>query len=1048
MSGNDAHSYASPPETDNRRAVNVRIRAAMRETVQALMRLGSHERWPRNRLPQVHKALIKAERSLPEGERLFSSKSDLGRLNPGTLTGWGKLIGFPDRSVSKYLQPKFHPKFTVQSHHIKRLHLILRELKIFTYEGAEHPAFYKTPDSWSRFLTEALHAIRARSDQRSKETHDRSFDNAENDFPGVPREQRSEDLAQQIPTADPLDALILDDPRIAGKHQRYAVNLVQGLWANVEIDRFRERTTDMEFLGRFLSPEKSEKLLPDFRWALVTGAAGDGKTRLALEFFKKAEMLQFRFGFLSFSNLKNFHSRVWRPSRPTFIVVDYAAEEPNLVADLLKGLAARTYDPGFEFPVRVLLLERDAASNWLKKLMSPDTAGNSIRALCYRATEDQLEYRLTTLSLEALLKIMRDRVADNGVGDVLLLETLLRVDPHWRAIGEDWQLLPRPLFAAATAQAIAELLKDGDEALDVVRKLEKEDVLSRLIDRERIHFWGDALATDHLLEKRRLGLHENLLLISTMTLDLPRRELEKIGQEVLKYLPDQDSFDEDRLRRMSGADVRSAIKRLEPDVVGEYFVLKRLDELNEHERQALINAGLTLGGSRSSIFLIRCATDFAELWRKLDFLQPSTSGPASIAFVKAAAHLPTILDESRSDDVSAVIKAVLSLADKTNDPSLAEHIALALYNYGVRLGETRPEAAIGCYDELIVRYGASNEPILREHIATALLNKGVLLGALGHHHEALAVYDDLLNQFADATHPSICDCFHRSIINKGHALIAIGQAQEAISMFDQFIRLYGDSTERNQRERTIMALTNKASALGNMLHKVEEASNMFDDLIDRFGAASEPEFQRHLAVALLSKARIFAAHGQQPEAIATWTELASRYSSTNDVEVRMFVAQGLLSKAKVFLSLNRKLEALTELNCVIEILGASTDSEPQHMSSTATAIIGTKGSYGLVARALGDKGAVLGMLERHGEAIDCLNQVVDRYRNSEEIELRTLVAHSLVNKGVALCKLGQEDHAINIFDEVIIRYGACKESGLLTEVSRAQALKQRFSPQD
>ena len=46
----------------------------------------------------------------------------------------------------------------------------------------------------------------------------------------------------------------------------------------------------------------------------------------------------------------------------------------------------------------------------------------------------------------------------------------------------------------------------------------------------------------------------------------------------VKELPTYEKLDDGRFERMSGSDARLAFKRLEPDLLGEYFVLTSLLE--------------------------------------------------------------------------------------------------------------------------------------------------------------------------------------------------------------------------------------------------------------------------------------------------------------------------------------------------------------------------------------------------------------------------------------------------------------------------------------
>jgi hypothetical protein len=162
---------------------------------------------------------------------------------------------------------------------------------------------------------------------------------------------------------------ILDDPRALGRSLRHRERSAESLVAMVARDAFRERETDLDFLERFLGDPTATGRLHQFRWALLTGPAGEGKTRLGMHFLGLAEDRMFRVGFLPQTELKKLDPRRWQPRWATLLVIDYPAQSPTAVADLLSGFAktACQGDQGFDFPVRVLLLERESSGEWFKK---------------------------------------------------------------------------------------------------------------------------------------------------------------------------------------------------------------------------------------------------------------------------------------------------------------------------------------------------------------------------------------------------------------------------------------------------------------------------------------------------------------------------------------------------------------------------------------------------------------------------------------------------------------------------------------------------------
>jgi tetratricopeptide (TPR) repeat protein len=807
-------------------------------------------------------------------------------MKPDKAVTYERLFGFGD-NARKYLSR--HPTRSVTKRHLEKISATLKELNI--YPDAPQ---YHVRSSWLPFL-------------------------------------------------DRTRNVLLDDPRVEGRLLSATARFAESLQAKIQRDDFYGRTADLEFLNRFLACDVAREHSQQFRWTLITGPAGAGKTRLAIQFLQSAETQGFRAGFIESINLRSFDAQAWQPSQPTVMVIDYAAQSPNAVAEVLKGFAARAYETGVEYPVRLLLLEREALGEWFKTIAPMDSTGTVVRSFCYRENESRWDYPLAPLSSEELLAIMRGRLPGGGreLSDESLLDTLWRIDPP--SSRDDRQSGPRPLFAAATALKIADMMQNGDDTTAVTSKLEsvnpqRKDVFKWLIERERTHFWIDGSAPDHSAERQRLRIHENLLAISTMALDMPREKYDdECPHASREYLPNSETLDEDRFRRMAGGDPLITLRRLEPDILGEFFVLDRLSQLPVRERQSLIDAGLTLGGVESAAFLVRCAIDFPEEWRDLGFLKPSIPGPATIAFAHAAVGWTYYLGRDRFEDVAAAISVVKELVDKYADPLLRELLACTLVNQGIRLGELeRHDEAIAVYDGVVSRYGTAIEPALREQVAVALLNKGVALGELGRGDEELAVYDDIVSRYGTVSERALREEVAKALLNMGIALGKLGRAGEVLAVYDDIVSRYGTASEPTMRERVAKALVNKGGRLG-ALERHDEAIVVYDDIVSRYGAADEPALREQVAQALFNKGVRLGALDRHDEAIAVYDGVVSRYGTASEPALRELVAKALFNKGGTLGVLGRNDDAIGVYDGIVSRYGAA--SEPALRGLVADALV-------------------------------------------------------------------------------------------------------------
>ena len=210
------------------------------------------------------------------------------------------------------------------------------------------------------------------------------------------------------------------------------------LLARAERDTFQERKDDLDFLDRFLGDPTARGSLHRFRWALVTGPGGEGKTRLALEFLGVAEARLFRAGFLPLSELRKLDPFRWRPRWASLLVVDYPAQSPQAAADLLSNFAERASDTDseFEFPVRVLLLEREAKGVWFETILPPDSRGALVREFCFSGGP----YQLGSLSRDSLVAIMQGRLSGiPNLDGAVLYQLLLQVDTNCHQEDGGWR---------------------------------------------------------------------------------------------------------------------------------------------------------------------------------------------------------------------------------------------------------------------------------------------------------------------------------------------------------------------------------------------------------------------------------------------------------------------------------------------------------------------------------------------------------------------------------------------------------------------------------
>ena len=147
---------------------------------------------------------------------------------------------------------------------------------------------------------------------------------------------------------------------------------------------------------------------------------------------------------------------------------------------------------------------------------------------------------------------------------------------------------------------------------------------------------------------------------------------------------------------------------------------------------------------------------------------------------------------------------------------------------------------------------------------------------------------------------------------------------------------------------------------------------------------------------------------------------AQRHGAT-DTSSEVMAARSLFDDAVALWNQNRTEDALAALEELVDRFG----------ESEAPALLQ------VVAIALVAKGVTLGELNRPEEALSACDEVVGRFGESETPALLQVVAIALVNKGGVLGGLNRPEEALSACDEVLSRFGESETPALLEGVAKA-----------
>ena len=364
-----------------------------------------------------------------------------------------------------------------------------------------------------------------------------------------------------------------------------------------------------------------------FRWWLLYGSAGMGKSRTALEFCQKLKATEgaapiggnftkkWEAGFVDLDKTSFEVWKKWQPRQATFLVLDHVNKEhikSSIEDDKADNDSRQQYDIAkiidiltkrsnpaenqggserlkpFRHRVRLLLLEREYQEEHGKEREELGWYKNLERDSCYKAPAE-----LTTVGGEALVSIAKDALrkipgADSAGLPDDFIEKLTAIDRE-----------KRPLFA----MLLACYLVEKQHAKGDIAKVEPYDVLDYAISVEFQHIWNPAGVKGALLDA---------LAKSTLTGGAA-------GDCALDEKQQKIVWNSGLINRLAGSgESKFRFLPVRPDLLGEYFILTGagresdapLQRIEDSRMQALIDEAWRDFPYDTAMFFDKCGRDF------------------------------------------------------------------------------------------------------------------------------------------------------------------------------------------------------------------------------------------------------------------------------------------------------------------------------------------------------------------------------------------------------------------------------------------------------
>jgi len=286
--------------------------------------------------------------------------------------------------------------------------------------------------------------------------------------------------------------------------------------------------------------------------------------------------------------------------------------------------------------------------------------------------------------------------------------------------------------------------------------------------------------------------------------------------------------------------------------------------------------------------------------------------------------------------------------------------------------------------------------------------------------KGIQVYNSVVKRLAKATDPESREELAVALSSKASSLGQLHRSEDEVAVYDSLIEEFSGAVESSFREHVGRALLGKGLAF-EKLNRADEAIQSYDSLVERFGDASELILLELIATAMVRKGDMLSKLNRRETAIEAYDFVITRFGEVIELAIQEQVATAIVSKGVALGRLNRREEAIRIYDQMLKRFGEATAVSLQEQ----------------VARALLCKGVALGRLNRNQEALCAYDLLISRCDGARELSLQENVARALVSKGIVLCHLNRREEALQAYDLVIERYGESTEPSLQNEITRA-----------
>lgn len=702
-----------------------------------------------------------------------------------------------------------------------------------------------------------------------------------------------------------------------------------------EIDIIRAFTRSIDMVGRETEMDDLRTWLhkdPAISVRVLTGSAGYGKTRLALELIEEMTPQGWRAGFLTRTELKRFRKQrdlaSWSWNSPVLAVVDYASASASDLKAWLKELAdnvawySAEAKPGF--PLRLLLLERQAerGSGWWAEVFGLGDDAAVLEKMSDPAEPVVLQPLDDANHRRGILKKTLARL-----GSTVILPAVGDNPDFDRRLAElTWAGVPLLLILAAVTMAregFGHVLAMGpqDLAFNVART--ELDRILKVVESQ-----GESPSSRNLIKH----VAAVVTLRQGLTAETTREMIAQESRELGYNLPNGSAALRDAFA-MALPNGTGGIAAVEPDMIGEALLL---DVWREDNIQAIPAIARAYAADPYTVAktVIRTCQDYVIHGHRypLNWLeQIRTDSTDLYALIHLSSAMPAStleLREIAAELEKAVLAKVHPPAGDLRDLDRLTILARSfnnLSNHFSALGQREEalaaiEKTVALDRELTRIFPDAGTPKL----ASSLSNLSNRFSDLGQRESALAAIEEAV-EISCVLAVSRPDGFRPELANslngQSICLYNLGRYEEALSVVEEAVAIRRDlATGDSDTFRPVLgsSLLNLSAYLSSLGRREEaltasgEAATIGRDL-----AAARPDaFRPDLAVYLNNLSNHLSKLGRHDEALDVIKEavaLGRNLTATNSDAFRPDLARTLINLSNRFFDLSRQEEGLAAI---------------------------------------------------------------------------------------------------------------------------------------